>query len=138
LVFLLNFLKYPTPVFSRHLVPSLHQLFQHAILVSSLTLHCLSIPDPVHSVSKSCFLSIHEHRRIRNTLDYTTAHVHYRHIAHPFQARSLQLAVLEPPPFLNSVVFSSSSTLLPCCLTMELSAQTTQVALGASITRHFN
>ena len=28
----------------------------------------------IFSVSKSCFLSIHDLRRIRNTLDYTSAH----------------------------------------------------------------
>jgi len=38
LVFLFNFPKSPTPVFSCHLTPSLHQLPQHAFLVSSLIL----------------------------------------------------------------------------------------------------
>ena len=33
----------------------------------------LSMSDHISSVSKSCFLSIRDLRRIRNTLDYTTA-----------------------------------------------------------------
>jgi len=54
LVFLLNFPKSPTPVFSCHLTPSLHQRSQRAILVSSLILlYVLSNS----SFSKSCFLS---------------------------------------------------------------------------------
>jgi len=34
----------------------------------------LSMSDHISSVSKSCFLSIRDLRRIRNTLDFTTAH----------------------------------------------------------------
>jgi len=34
----------------------------------------LSISDHISPVSKSCFLSIRDLSRIRNTLDYTTAH----------------------------------------------------------------
>ena len=34
----------------------------------------LSLSDHISSVSKSCFLSIRDLRRIRNTLDHTTAH----------------------------------------------------------------
>jgi len=33
----------------------------------------LSLSDLISSVSKSCFLSIHDLRRIRNTLDFSTA-----------------------------------------------------------------
>jgi len=41
----------------------------------------------ISSVSVSCFLSIRDLRRIRNTLDYSTAQ-HYR-VSHSFQCRLL-------------------------------------------------
>jgi len=53
-VFLLNFPKSPTSVFSRHLTPSLRQLPQLAILVSSLILHSLcpiTLPQFLNLVS---------------------------------------------------------------------------------------
>ena len=36
----------------------------------------LSLSDHISAVSKSCFLSIRDLRRIRNTLDHTTAHIY--------------------------------------------------------------
>jgi len=49
-----------------------HMLILLAILVSSLIKICLLL-NISHTVSNSCFRNIHDLRRIRNTIDQTTA-----------------------------------------------------------------
>jgi hypothetical protein len=69
----------------------------------------LSISDHISSVSESCFLSIRDLRRIRNTLDQTTAHTIATSLIHSKldYCNSLFLNL----PSLNLIVFSSFSTL---------------------------
>jgi len=55
----------------------------------------LTFSDHISSVSKSCFLSTRDLRRIRNTLDYSTARIIatslIHSLSHSFQGRLLQL-----------------------------------------------
>jgi len=84
LVILINFPESLTPVFSCDLAPSLRQRPQRAIFVPFLILLSLSLSlsDHISSVYKSCFLSICDLRRIRNTLDCTTAHTNATSLIH--------------------------------------------------------
>jgi len=72
-VSLFNSLKSLILLFSCQLMSSSNQLTQRAILALSLILHYQCPIIIISSVSKSCFLSIRDLRRIRNTLDYSTA-----------------------------------------------------------------
>jgi len=74
LVFLLNFSKSPTPLPSL-LMPSnaIITTYHHAILVSSLILRCLSPTTFLQFLNNFSYPSLTFDRRIRNTLDYSTA-----------------------------------------------------------------
>ena len=73
----------------------------------------LSISDHISSVSKSCFLSIRDLRRIRNTFDYTTAHTIATSLTHSnldyCNSLFLNLSSLTWSSSAHSQLFRSSS-----------------------------
>jgi len=120
-------MSYPSLFMPSNAMALLHQLHQNAILAPSVTLRCkrrtrnyvyhlwtiydstLFMSDHIFSVSKFCFLSIRDLRRIKNTLDYTTVHTIATSLIHSKLAHcnSLFWTFLS----LNLVVLSSFSTL---------------------------
>jgi len=75
LIFLFNFTKSSTP-FSQVPMPSIYNAIITPTSETQLGVifdYTLSMSDHISSVSKSSFLSIRDLRRIRNTLDHTTA-----------------------------------------------------------------
>jgi len=112
LVFLLNFQNSPTPVFTCHLTPSLHQLPQHAVLLSYLILLSLfpiAFPQFINLVSYPSVISAEYSCLHHCPTAHTIATLIHTH------SRLLQLAFSEPfqvltqSPSAHSQLFCSSS-----------------------------
>jgi len=66
----------------------------------------LSMFDHISSVSKSCFLSIRDLRRIRNTLDFSTARTIATSLIH-FKLDYCNFLFLNHPQFQLDLIFTS-------------------------------
>jgi len=73
-----------------------------------------TMSDHISSVSKSSFLSIRDLRRIRNTLEFSTAK-NYSYISHSYQGRLLQLSLSQPSSLSTWSSSVGSELCRSCC-----------------------